>query len=325
MKNIVLFDPSIRSLNMGDHIIMNSAEKVISNITKNQFIIKAATHAPIVTFYQNTSHNPRIKLYDDAKYKFICGSNLLWRNLCVPRPTFNVNHFNSRPYNGSVLLGVGTHHKNKKLNLYTRTLYNKILSKDFIHSVRDNETKELVESMGFKAINTGCPTMWGFTEEFCSVIPTKKADNVIFTLTDYSRNIEQDQKMIDILVKSYSKVYYWVQGIYDLEYLKEFDNTEKIIIVSPPLEEFSKILSTDDIEYVGTRLHAGMFAMQHKKRAVIISIDNRVESMKATYGLNSVYRNNIEDVEDMINSEFETKININEKNINDWLSQFETQ
>ena len=95
MDTIVLFDPSIRSLNIG---------------------------------YQNTSLNPRMKVYDNATYKFICGSNLLWKNMFIPRPTFNVNLWNCRVYRNSILVGVGTNSSKKRVNLYTKRLYSKILS-----------------------------------------------------------------------------------------------------------------------------------------------------------------------------------------------------
>ena len=322
MKKTVLFDPSIRSLNMGDHIIMQSAERVLNDIIKDSFIIKCGTHSPAVTFYQNTSLNPRFKLYDNVEYKFICGSNLLWRNLFMPRPIFNVNPFNCRIYKNSVLLGVGTSSSIKKPNFYTINIYKKILSRQYIHSVRDERTKKFVENLGYKAINTGCPTMWQFTKSFCKQIPEEKSDNVIFTLTDYGQDKENDQKLIDILNDNYKKIYFWVQGIYDLDYLQKFKNIQRIQIIPPIVKAYDNILSMDNIEYVGTRLHAGIFAMQHKKRTIILAIDNRVRDMKETYNLITLERNNINQLPNLIYSKFKTDININKDNIDKWLSQF---
>lgn len=323
MKTIVLFDPSIRSLNMGDHIIMRAAEKELSNIIKDNYIIKCGTHSPVVTFYQNTSHNPRMRIYDNAEYKFICGSNLLWKNMFLPRPTFNVNLWNCRPYRGSVLLGVGTNSKNKNPNYYTKKLYEKILSKELIHSVRDEETKRLLNQMGYEAINTGCPTMWRFTKKFCEGIPQEKSNKVIFTLTDYSQDPLHDQEMINILINNYDEIYFWVQGVFDMEYFAKMQNTEKIKIIAPTLEAYDQILKGNDIDYVGTRLHAGMYALEHKKRTFILAIDNRVRSMKETYNLNSIERNDIELLEEMINKPFKTDLSISEKRIEEWMAQFE--
>lgn len=78
----------------------------------------------------------------------------------------------------------------------------------------------------------------------------------------------------------------------------------------------------DDVEYVGTRLHAGMYAMQHKKRSIIIAIDHRVRDMNTVYAINIIERENIYDLEKKINSCFVTDINLNEDNIRKWKSQF---
>ena len=324
METVILFDPGIRSLNKGDEIIMRSAEEQldIAGILKDNYVIHSATHAPIVTFYQNNNLNPRMRLYDETRLKFICGSNLLWKDMLKPRPVFNVNLWNCRPYRNSILMGVGVGQAKSKTNIYTKKLYSKILSKDYIHSTRDQVAAEFLKGLGYQAIDTGCPTMWKFTPEFCAQIPTSKSDKVIFTLTDYGREKVYDQKLIDILKSKYKTVYFWIQGAFDLEYFNEFSNTDGIYLVAPSVDEYSKILSMEDIDYVGTRLHAGMFAMQHKKRSIILAIDNRVRDMKATYDLQVLERHEIEKLPQLIESTFSTNVKIKQNNIDMWLSQF---
>lgn len=324
MKTIVLFDPSIRSLNKGDEIIMASAENElnIANILEGNYVIKCGSHTPAITFYQGTNRNPRVQLYDNAYLKFICGSNLLWKDMMKPRPVLNVNLWNCRLHKGSILMGVGIGQANSKTNLYTKMLYSKILSKSYIHSTRDQATADFLIKLGYKAIDTGCPTMWRFTPEFCRDIPARKANNVVFTLTDYGKDSKWDQQLIDILVKEYNDVYFWVQGIYDLEYLASFENTEKIQIINPTLKAYSSVLNMDDIEYVGTRLHAGMYAMQHKKRTIILAIDNRVRDLSASYELHTLERSDIDQLPEMINSEFMTNVHLKQENIDRWLAQF---
>ena len=80
----------------------------------------------------------------------------------------------------------------------------------------------------------------------------------------------------------------------------------------------------DDIEYVGTRLHAGMFALQHKKRTIILTIDDRTRSIKQSYNINCIERKEISGLEKMIYSTLSSNISINEKNISRFLAQFET-
>ena len=49
-------------------------------------------------------------------------------------------------------------------------------------------------------LNTGCPTMWRLTPEYCATIPTQKAKNVVFTLSGQPKyqNMKCDQQLIDI-------------------------------------------------------------------------------------------------------------------------------
>ena len=325
METIVLFDPGIRSLNKGDEIIMRSAKEELMkrNLLKDRYVIHCATHSPVVTFYQNTHLNSRIRVYDDAKYKWICGSNLMWKNLFKPRPVFNVNLFNCQPYKGSIFMGIGVGKADMKLNLYTKMLYKKILNKDYIHSARDQKAVDFLNELGYEAIDTGCPSMWKFTPEFCKEIPHTKASNVIFTLTDYGRDKEYDQRMINILKEHYDHVYFWIQGVFDKEYFDTFENISDIKVISPSLEEYSKILSEGDIDYVGTRLHAGIYAMQHKVRSIIIAIDNRTRYLKESYYIHSIERNDIDCLGDLIESQFKTDVRLKQENIEKWFSQFE--
>jgi polysaccharide pyruvyl transferase WcaK-like protein len=219
----------------------------------------------------------------------------------------------------AVLLGVGCGVNSKKLNSYTKKLYRSTLSSKYIHSVRDDKAKEIVESLGYRAINTGCITLWSLTEENCKKIPHDKSESVIFTLTYYLQDPNNDKLMIKTLKKNYKKVYFWAQCIADYEYLKSIDDLVGISIVPPNLDSYTQILKTD-IDYVGNRLHGGIYAMQHGKRAIIITIDYRAREMNKSY--NILERNEMIKLENIINNKFETKVNINSEKINMWMSQF---
>lgn len=62
--------------------------------------------------------------------------------------------------------------------------------------------------------------------------------------------------------------------------------------------------------------------MQKKRRTIIISIDNRAEEMSKDYNINIIKRDNISRLEELINSNIETKINLPIENINKWIQQF---
>jgi polysaccharide pyruvyl transferase WcaK-like protein len=321
MKKVVIFDTSVATLNKGDEIIMESAKKAIKEITKDSFVITLPTHTPVFNWYEPFRLNSRSRILKDIELKFVCGTNLLNTNMFRPRSSWNINIFTTKPIQNSILLGVGSGGNSKKINYYTRKLYNSVLSHDHIHSVRDNKTKNMLEEMGFRAINTGCPTLWSLTPEWCNEIRTVKSEKVVFTLTDYSRDMKNDQNLINILKKNYQKVYYWPQGTGDYDYFKQFENINGIEIVIPSVEEFSELLMTE-IDYIGTRLHAGIFAMKHKKRSIIINIDHRARDMKESYNFNCLERENIDHLDHIINSEFVTNPSINFDSINNWLSQF---
>ena len=50
-------------------------------------------------------------------------------------------------------------------------------------------------------INTSCPSVWDLTQEHLASIPSKKADNVLFTLTDYNKSFENDKNLLKIGMK----------------------------------------------------------------------------------------------------------------------------
>ena len=79
----------------------------------------------------------------------------------------------------------------------------------------------------------------------------------------------------------------------------------------------------NNIEYVGTRLHGGIYALRHKKRAIIISIDERARGISADTGLVTIEKNNLDRLPELINSAFETKLNIPFDEIARWRAQFE--
>lgn len=320
MENVLLLDTSVGSLNKGDDIIMRCIRYQLLDVTKNKFMLTLPTHVSPFHWYQVARNSNRVQIYSNAKYKFVGGSNLLIMNMLTHFPQWNINVFNYGPLKGSVLVGVGAG-KGTKINSYTKMLYKKVLSKKYIHSVRDERTKMFLEEMGFKAINTGCATLWSLTPEFCREIPTKKAKSAVFTLTHHSKDIKNDQLLIDILKKNYQEVYFWIQDAEDLRYFNSLKNTENILIVPPAVDEYERILSAD-VDYVGTRLHGGIYAMRHKKRTIIISIDERAQGMSETYNINTIHRSDFSSLEEMINSEFKTNVNIDFRKVELWKNQF---
>lgn len=328
MRKVAIMDTSISSFNLGDKIIMESARTALEPITRNSFVIDMPTKNPLYRLSEfSLRHKDTFQLkLDSIDYKFVCGTNILSKNVKIRKPSWNLRNIELNYFKDFILVGVGTDNLDKCQNAYTENFYKKALSKTIIHSVRDNKAKQFLESLGFSAINTGCVTMWGLSADHCAMIPRNKADAVIFTLTDYAMNIESDSNLIKCILDNYKYVAFWGQGIQDLDYLKSIcSNSEfsRINVISPNLAAYSSFLETHDCDYIGTRLHAGIKAMQMKKRSIIISVDNRTRDIGNDYGLVYLERYALKELPNLIYSEFETNIGVSQERITAFLQQFE--
>lgn len=205
-------------------------------------------------------------------------------------------------------------------------MYKKLLKNNFIHSVRDNYTKEMLGRIGItNVINTGCPTMWNLTEKLCNKIPYKKATNVVTTVTNYRQDRIKDKIMLDTLVKNYDSVYLWIQSMRDLNYIKKFYDIYKLKMIYGGVDRYSEVLNKcESLDYVGTRLHAGIHALNYLKRTIIIAVDERAKNIAKDTGLIILNRDKFtEDIlEKKINMEFATKIRMPYENIRKWKQQF---
>lgn len=323
MKKILLLDTSIGTSNMGDHIIMECVRKELEPLIENNFVYDMPTHLPAFNSFAVFRNSLAVQNYANADFKFAGGSNLLVKDLRTHYPQWNIHLFDSKPLNGTVLVGVGAG-AGDYTNNYTKKIYQKVLNHNYYHSVRDERSKEYVQSLGLKAINTGCVTMWMFTPEFCKSIPRKKADRVVFTLTGKAIVDSEDQYLINILKKSYNEVFFWIQGDQDLSYFNKLENTEGIKIIPPSIRLYDKLLVETDLDYIGTRLHGGIYAMRHGKRAIIIAIDERAREINQGNNLNCIEKSDVPTtLEKMIYSEFSTEIIMPFKEIKKWKDQFQ--
>lgn len=322
MRKIVLYNTAVLSLNQGDHIIMESVKRHLAPVLQGNFVVEAPTHSPL--FFPDQNNTPSFRQLKDFDLRFVGGTNLLAANRLHRQNTWNFRMCDAKCSANTVLVGVGSGpDAQKNINAYTQKFYDQVLSHRFAHSARDEATAELLRKMGFDAINTGCSTMWDLTKAHCAEIPTKRSDTVLFTVTDYAPDHEKDAQMLRILKKNYANVYAWIQGCDDKAYLDELDPGGDVQLVPPSLERLNHFLDETDCDYVGTRLHAGIKSMQKKKRSIIISIDNRARDMASTYQLNTLERDDISQLDSLINSSFATDVRIDEAAISGFMRQFD--
>ncbi len=314
MEQIILYNPGVSTLNLGDKIIFDSVSRIVRTLHPAAFTIEISTHLPVSRWY--------MRLILDARLKIVCGTNLLSSTMYRFRQ-WNVNFFTAGCVGPVTLLGVGWWQYQGKANLYSRMLIRKLLGKDVLHSVRDHYTLLKLREVGVNnVVNTGCPTMWGLTEEHCASVPESKSNSVIFTLTDYRRNPLADSELIEILKRNYGRVRFWVQGSNDDSYLRSLTSDSSIEVIPPSLEAYDAALAEEAVDFVGTRLHGGIRALQHRRRTIIIGVDNRAEEKKKTFGLRVIARSDQHQLEQLLNSSFSTKIILPRSEIATWLSQF---
>lgn len=312
-KDICILDTAMGSENVGDEIIMEACNHVIDSLGYTQSILHIPTH-------YHTEESESLQGFA----KILCGTNVIYKNMrgqrqwALPR--------NIASYANTCLLGVGMSDVGIEDNasLYSKLFFKSLLSANFMHSVRDERTKAFFESIGIKnVLNTSCPTTWTLTPDRCATIPRAKGRVVVSTITDYNFDADHDFSMLDTLKACYETVYIWLQGSHDLDWcLKDYDGLSECILIPGKLSFFDDLLDVPGIDYVGTRLHAGIRAMNKGVRSLIISIDNRARSMADDIKLPILDRGEIERLEEVLSGGIDADISLPTEHIDAWKAQF---
>lgn len=313
-KQIALARADLMSANLGDEIIMSYIRWHLIDLFPNCIFNSIPTQMKLDSRAR--------KVLERSQLNFVCGTNLVASNMRT-RKQWNVNLSDTFIKNKFILIGVGWWQYQDKPDAYTRFLFKHLLSSDYIHSVRDEYTKnKFIEAGITNVINTGCPTMWKLTSDFCREIPCAKADSVVFTLTDYKKSPENDKQLIRILKENYNRVSIWIQNDDDYSYLSALTKMDEIEIIPPSLTAYDSFLKANKCDYVGTRLHGGIRALNYRKRTIILAVDNRAKEIGNDTGLQVLDRENIEKLPSLIQAQWETNIRIPEDNIRFWKEQF---
>ena len=212
-------------------------------------------------------------------------------------------------------------------NEFTNAFYRTVLNNGWIHSVRDRYTQEQLKAAGVKnVLYTGCPTMWNLTEEHCRKISRKKSHVVVTALTSYQSDYDNDSYQMSLLFEHYDKVYFWPQGEEDeryLNYILTESEKKKIIILERNVETLKTVLKNEQADYIGNRLHAGIFALNEYCRSKIIGIDNRALEIGKDTGLPVIQRETLkEHLEEWMYDDEPMQIQMPWDNIKRWKQQF---
>ena len=327
-KNIVLLDPGLAengkpSDNLGDLIISKSMVSILSDIFPDTEIIRFSPAADL-------DYKQR-QLIRKASYSFIGGSNLLfsslrdYRQLLIRKGKF-IWLFPG--VKNMILFGPGWGEGYGHTSTWkTRLFYKKILSPNHIHAVRDEYAEEkLGTETDYTVINTNCPSTWTLDGKETNL--TTKTKTVLFTLTDYNKQIVPDNLFIKILLEHFQRLVFFPQGANDIEYINTLEqyikNKDRINILAFDLEAFDNFIKAEDFTYAGTRLHGGIKCMQQNKATLILAVDHRAIEMAKNSGLPVIKRNDEELLRKWLDGTkiFSTNISLPVKNITRWRQQF---
>ena len=313
---IIILNTAMGSDNLGDEIIMYYYSKAMEGIISPQKLYNIATH--------RKPSDMDVERLLKCKCAVIIGTNILSPQMEL----YSGWRFDNRliRMRNIILVGVGWWGY-KKPSVYSKYVYRNILSKNVIHSVRDEQTYRMLKSIGIEnVVNTDCLTMIGL-DKSCVNIPEDKAESVLFTLTGILGRVENDKKLVAILRRSYKKLYYFPQGNSDFEYLKNITDIDDITIIDESFTAYTDFLkdSSKDFDYIGTRLHGGVHAMQNGRRSIIIAVDNRAIEIAHDTGIPVILESEVgEKLEPMIISSWKTEVKLNTKAIEAWRNSFAT-
>jgi len=301
MTRITVFDPALAdnagnaSSNLGDIIITRSVNKVLAELFPGVSVERVSTHTP-----------PTLALLEralDADLNLIAGTNLLsshvvrynqWKLFDDP-----LQHADP-PFLNAVLCGVGWWQYQDEPDAVTRWFYDRVLARTGPHSLRDAYSLSHLRRCGLGGLyNTTCPTLWQLQGR--QTVREGNAKVCLFTLTDYSRDAA-DEDLIRTLVRLYPEgVVFFPQGRHDLDYISslsafaECRNHIELLGHTPAsLDDLARRTAWD---YVGTRLHAGIWSLEQERNSLILCVDNRAREIARETGLAVVDRGDMTGIE----------------------------
>lgn len=314
MKIVTLFDTGVATNNLGDEIIMDSVQDVIQEILPDAYLNRVPTHDYIGSYGR--------RLVRESALSFVGGTNLLDSNMFGRKSLWKLHFTDVFWLRSVVLLGVGWRGYRGAMKPFTRLALNSILAPEFTHSVRDSYSLTKLTGIRPRVLNTACMTMWRLTAEFCAKLPRKKADKAVTTLTFYKPEPELDRTVLETLKAHYRDVVFWPQQARDMTYFESL-GVGGIEIVPPSLRAYTTMLENEDIDFIGTRLHGGIRAMQKGHRALILSVDNRAVEIARDTNLPVISRNEVSALLSWIFDAPATAIRLPSEAIGTWKAQFQ--
>ena len=312
MNSATVLDTSICSDNAGDEIIMDAVYDVLAEVIPNVYLFKVLTH----DFMGEVSRS----IVASSKFAIVGGTNLLDSHALSKNALWKLRLLDTFKLRSALLLGVGWRGYAEPASRTTKAVLKRVLSSEMQHSVRDSYTAEKLRAVIPNVTNTACMTMWKLTPQWCAGLPRRRAASAVTNLTFYRPDPAADTAMLELLVAKYQTVYFWPQQFHDQDYLDSL-KVAGVRTLNPNLRPYTSFLQTEDVDFIGTRLHGGIRAMQHNHRALIIGIDNRATEINKDTNLPVVQRGEIAAIERWIDGGAATKILLPTEAIAAWKAQ----
>jgi len=309
---INMFDTGIDSDNLGDHFIMDAVWDAVRPLFPGADYLRTPTHRRVTMTERARGRK--------APLSIVGGTNILKSHMLV-RSNWRITPWDYLAWRNVVLLGVGWQQYSGPADLPTRLFFRSVLSRTFLHSVRDMHTYEHMREIVPNVIYTACPTMWMLTRQRCQQIPVRKARHAIFAVTYYRPAPEQDRAVFELLQRHYETVYFWPQQHQDVAYAKDI-GLSGFVPIPPDIRSYDRLLEDQDVDFVGARLHGGIRALQHNRRSLIIPVDNRAAEISVSTNLPVASRAEPAAIEHWILNPQPTTLTLPMKAIEEWKGQF---
>ncbi len=306
---IAVLDPSLATDNLGDEVIYEAVERELFRLFPGSFLHRIATHEAM----SRRSHS----FLRRAGRVFVAGSNLLppdggqWR----------LRRRDLLACRSAIVLGAGWQHDSTVFTRHRDRLLKAFLDGGAIHAVRDEAARRNLQALGLKALNTSCPTLWMMTPDACARIPTAKAADAVVTVTAYRKNPEADRAFLAAVTRRYRRVWFHAQMADDVPHVEKlgFGHLSRIACSTAA---FTALLRSEDVDYVGSRLHGGIRALQCGRRSLVLQVDNRARDIAGHVGLPSLPIADISGIIDWIEVPRPTAIRLPQAEIDAWRAQF---
>ena len=314
-RRVHIIDTAVGSGNIGDEIIMEACREAFDPIFEGSYVSTSAGHDGL-----GPSSRKRCR---EADIAMLMGTNALSPYFRVGLPfMWRVRWRDLRALKGRVVLaGVGATWDFERVSPLQKRFWRHVLSPNHVHSVRDSLGEQLVKACGHRVLKTSCPTLWRYRDT-PPTAPTTKARAVCFTLNRHKRS-PIDEDFVRILSDHYEKLYYWPQTTNDLDYLEPLRSSVKAESLPPNLAAYDAFLRTHEVDVVGTRLHGSIRGLNHGRRTLVVSIDNRAREMSHDTGLPTIERDAVpEELAARLEGPIHAEIRVKGDTIDEYLSQF---